>query len=102
MEDNISMCLPREYRSSLQEELKERAGTNNEDLCSEDGPSLAWQAAACNAVRDVLETKPVQPGFWWSIKRWNQKELNCLFNVSTQQGTSQTALMERNDFLSKV
>ena len=76
------MCLPREYRSSLEDELRDRAATDKMGLSDEEDIPLAWQAAACNGVRDALDSKPVQPVFWWSVKRCNHKELQCLLSVS--------------------
>ena len=69
-----------DYRKSLLSELRDLKGSTatSPDKTS---VSLEWKAAACNAIRDVLEGRPVEPAFWISLKNCTQPQMECVLSV---------------------
>lgn len=51
---------------------------------SDDPIGLQWQVAACNAIRQVLQDKPLDPVFWDRLKESTQQQLECVLSVSTE------------------
>lgn len=43
---------------------------------------LDWQIMVCNIIRDVLEGRPTNPGFWLSLENCFQGQLEMIFSVS--------------------
>jgi len=43
---------------------------------------LDWQIMVCNIIRDVLEGRPANPGFWLSLENCSQAQLEMIFSVS--------------------
>ena len=81
MEDNITLELPLEYRKHLVTELRTHSRRMSEDEESAAIP-LDWQIMVCNIIRDVLEGRPANPGFWLSLENCSQAQLEMIFSVS--------------------
>ena len=44
--------------------------------------SLDWQVMVCNIIRDVIEGRPTNSGFWLSLGNCYQNQLDVIFSVS--------------------
>lgn len=82
MEDNITFELPLEYRKNLVTELRTHSRRMSEDEESAANIPLDWQIMVCNIIRDVLEGRPANPGFWLSLENCSQGQLEMIFSVS--------------------
>ena len=82
LEDNITFELPLEYRENLVTELRTHSRRMSEDEDSAGSISLDWQIMVCNIIRDILEGRPANPGFWLSLENCSQNQLENIFSVS--------------------
>ena len=90
LEDNITFELPLEYRKKLVTELRTHSRRMSEDDESAANIPLDWQIMVCNIIRDVLEGRPANPGFWLSLENGSQAQLEMIFSVSIS--LTQTAI----------
>ena len=82
LEDNIALELPLEYRENLVTELRTNSRRMSEDEEITGNVSLDWQVMVCNIIRDVIEGRPTNPGFWLSLGNCYQNQLDVIFSVS--------------------
>ncbi|XP_078367227.1 integrator complex subunit 8-like isoform X2 [Oculina patagonica] len=84
LEDNISFELPLEYRENLVTELRTHSRRMSEDEDSSGSIPLDWQIMVCNIIRDILEGRPANPGFWLSLENCSQNQLEVIFSLCLQ------------------
>ncbi|XP_020623950.1 integrator complex subunit 8-like [Orbicella faveolata] len=84
LEDNITFELPLEYRKNLVSELRTHSRRMSEDEESATNIPLDWQIMVCNIIRDVLEGRPANPGFWLSLENCSQAQLEMIFSLCLQ------------------
>ncbi|XP_022798961.1 integrator complex subunit 8-like [Stylophora pistillata] len=84
LEDNIALELPLEYRENLVAELRTNSRRMSEDEESIANISLDWQVMVCNIIRDILEGRPTNPGFWLSLGNCTQNQLDIIFSLCLQ------------------
>lgn len=84
LEDNIALELPLEYRENLVAELRTNSRRMSEDEESIANISLDWQVMVCNIIRDILEGRPTNPGFWLSLGNCSQNQLDIIFSLCLQ------------------
>ena len=82
LEDNITFELPLEYRESLVAELKTPSRRMSDDDETAISIALEWQVRVCNVIRDVLEGRLANSGFWLSLENCSQNQLETIFSVS--------------------
>lgn len=82
LEDNIALELPLEYRENLVTELRTNSRRMSEDEEITGNVSLDWQVMVCNIIRDVIEGRPTNSGFWLSLGNCYQNQLDVIFSVS--------------------
>ncbi|RMX54135.1 hypothetical protein pdam_00017386 [Pocillopora damicornis] len=80
LEDNIALELPLEYRENLVTELRTNSRRMSEDEEITGNVSLDWQVMVCNIIRDVIEGRPTNPGFWLSLGNCYQNQLDVIFS----------------------
>ena len=85
MEDNITFELPLEYRETLVAELTTHT-RRMDDEDDADSIALNWQVMVCNIIREVLEGRPANTGFWLSLENCTQNHLEFVFTVSVLPG----------------
>ena len=85
MEDNITFELPLEYRETLVAELTTHT-RRMDDEDDADSIALNWQVMVCNIIREVLEGRPANTGFWLSLENCTQSHLEFVFTVSVLPG----------------
>lgn len=84
LEDNIALELPLEYRENLVTELRTNSRRMSEDEEITGNISLDWQVMVCNIIRDVIEGRPTNPGFWLSLGNCYQNQLDVIFSLCLQ------------------
>lgn len=62
----------------------------SEDEESTGSIALDWQVMVCNVIRDILEGRPTNPGFWLSLEKCSENQLEIIFSVSVFFFTIQT------------
>lgn len=71
-----------EYRENLVTELRTNSRRMSEDEEIIGNISLDWQVMVCNIIRDVIEGRPTNSGFWLSLGNCYQNQLDVIFSVS--------------------